>query len=161
MADEKILNDNDIGFKCLYHHREKNPEVIRGLFTILCYANPNILGGGKEERVKRFKEALSHIEVTNSGEMLMITHEESVYDRDYIHITRIEPHFKKSKNVIIDYVDITYACKDKYDAAKVSLVPRWIGVEDTDPEYWDDDSIDVKIFCGFDLRVTFDEEECE
>ena len=162
MADEKILNDSDIGFKYLYHHREKDPEVIQGMISRAFHSNTNILGGGKEDRVRRFKQALSRIEVTTSEEMLMIVREESNYDRDYIHIVKMDPHFKKGKNTIIDYVDITYTCKDNFDSAKVSLVPRWIGVEDADPSLFEiNEQIDVKAFCGFDLRVYFDEGEYE
>ena len=165
MADEKILNDGNIGYKYLYHHREKDPEIIQGIISRIFHSNSNtnILGGGKEDRVRRFKQALSHIDVITSEEMLMIVREESNYDRKYIHIVKMDPHFKKgTKNTIIDYIDIDYVCDDNFDSAKVTLIPRWIGVEDVDPSLFGiDEQIDVKVFCGFDLRVYFDEEEYE
>ena len=163
MADKKVLNDDNIGFKYLYHHREKNPEVIQGMISRSFHSNTNIIGGGKEDRVRRFKQALSHIEVTTSEEMLMIVREESNYDRNYIRIVKIDPHFKKgTKNTIIDYIDIDYVCEDNFDSAKVTLIPRWIGAEDVDPSLFGiEEQIDVKVLCGFDLRVYFDEGEDE
>ena len=59
MADEKILNNGNIGYKYLYHHREKDPEIIQGMISRSFHNNTNILGGGKEDRVRRFKQALS------------------------------------------------------------------------------------------------------
>lgn len=163
MADKKVLNDDNIGFKYLYHHREKNPEVIQGLISRSFHSNTNIIGGGKEDRVRRFKQALSRIDITTSEEMLMIVREESNYDRNYIRIVKIDPHFKKgTKNTIIDYIDIDYVCEDNFDSAKVTLIPRWIEAEDVDPSLFGiDEQIDVKVLCGFDLRVYFDEGEYE
>lgn len=145
-----------------YNYRLTDPEVIREFINLLVKGKFDI-GGGKEDRVRRFKQALSHIDVTTSEELMMIIAKEIQYDREYIFIDKVNPHFKKgTKNTIIDYIDFTYFCTDKFsDNVKLELVPRWVGVEDADPSLFKDDAIDVKSFCGFDLRVYFDEGEYE
>ena len=145
-----------------YNYRLTDPEVIREFINLLVKGKFDI-GGGKEDRVRRFKQALSHIDITTSEELMMIIAKEIQYDREYIFIDKVNPHFKKgTKNTIIDYIDFTYFCTDKFsDNVKLELVPRWVGVEDADPSLFKDDAIDVKSFCGFDLRVYFDEGEYE